>query len=849
MKNEQLIKSLSLDEKATLMSGKDFWQTKDYKRHNIPSIFLSDGPHGLRKQAGDADQLGLNASIPATCYPTAATMANSWDPQLGEELGKLLGEEAITQNISIVLGPGMNIKRSPLCGRDFEYFSEDPYLAGKMAASYVKGIQSNGIASCIKHFCCNSQEEARQTMDSIVDERALREIYLTAFEIAVKEGGVKAIMTSYNLVNGVYTNENQHTMVDILRNEWSYTGLVVTDWGGENDRVDGLKAYNSLEMPGCPETKKDILKAIKDGSLDEKVLDENVDILLSTVFDTHKVFENNPAKEFDKETHHAFARKAAGECAVLLKNDGVLPIKGDTKVAIIGDFAFTPRYQGAGSSIVNPTKLDKIEDAVKESGLNVVSLVHGFERYGKQNKKLEKEAIAAANNSDVCVLFLGLDEVTEAEGLDREHMKLQQNQLDLVKELKKTGKKIVVVLSCGSSVELPFADDVDAILYPCLNGQAGANATLDILSGKINPSGKLAETFAMKLEDHPTSDIFPSHTRTLEYRESIFVGYRYYETKDVPVRYPFGYGLSYTTFEYSSLAVDQDGVHFRIKNTGEVLGKEVAQLYVSLKESKVYRPKRELKGFIKVELQPGEEKEVSIPFDDKTFRYFDIDSNKFEVEKGTYTIEIGASSVDIRLTDDIDIDGTKEDIKDRRDILPSYYSGNVAKVSDEEYKQLLGRDIPPSTLTFLTKKNGKPKHKKRIIVGYNTTVAELRYAKCWIGRLFAGVIRFAPKLMTKFGNKGMANTIVMGVTHQPMRGLSRMTGGMICFEQLDGLIMMFNGHFFKGLGHFLHQGSVNKKKVKAYNINEMKLDIEALSDDQLTEEEKKYKKKHYKNKK
>lgn len=840
MKNEELIKKLTLEEKANLMSGKDFWQTRDYLRHGIPSIFLSDGPHGLRKQGEANDNLGLNKSIPATCFPTAATMANSWDVKLGKELGVKLGQEAIAEKVNIVLGPGMNIKRSPLCGRNFEYFSEDPYLAGKMAASYIQGIQENGVGSCIKHFACNSQEENRMSTDSVVDERALREIYLTGFEIAVKEGHPKAIMSAYNLINEKYCNENKHLLVDILRKDWNYQGLVVTDWGACNSMVDGIKCYSSLEMPGEKDGKFEIIEAVKNGTLDEKILDENVDILLNTVFETEKAFQGDVKKEFDVEDHHAFARRAASESAVLLKNDGVLPLK-DEKVALIGDFIFTPRYQGAGSSIVNPTKLDTIEDEAKNSSLNITSMVKGFNRYGKEDKKLLDEALNSANESDVAVIFLGLDEVTEAEGLDRESMHLQDNQIELVNEIKKTGKKVVVVLSCGSSVELPFADDVDAILYTCLNGQAGAGATLDLLSGKSNPSGKLSETFAKEFKDNPTSSYVPSHNRTLEYREGIYVGYRYYETKGVEVRYPFGHGLSYTTFEYSDLKIDDSGVTFKLKNTGSIFGKEVVQLYVSKKDSKIYRPRRELKGFVKVALEAGEEKEVRIDFDDKTFRYFDIDSNRFEVEGGTYTIEVASSSIDIRLVGELEVKGTKEDIKDRREELPAYYSCDVATVSDEQFKALLGRDIPDGSLPLTIK--GK---KKRIKVDYNTTVAELRYANGWTGRFFARVIRAVCKIFLKVGNKGLANTIEMSVVHLPMRGLNKMSGGAVRWKMLDGLMMMFDGHFHKGLGRLIKSLSETSKRDKLFSEEDMKRDIQLLSEDQLTDSEKKYKKKHSK---
>ena len=806
-KHQDLIDQLTLKEKARLVSGKDFWQTVNVDRLNIPSAFLSDGPHGVRKQAAAADHLGLNASIPATCFPTAATMANSWDPELGEGLGQRLGQEAAVQKVNVLLGPGLNIKRNPLCGRDFEYFSEDPYLAGKMAAGYVRGIQSNGISACVKHFACNNQEENRMTLDSVVDERTFREIYLTAFEIAIKEGKSKSIMSSYNLINGTYANENEHLLVDILRKEWGFKGLVVTDWGGNNDGVASLKCGNQLEMPGTPDRAEYILKAIEDGSLEESILDDNVDTLLDVIFNTMKNGVNKAPEKFDVEDHHLFALKCAEESAVLLKNNGILPLNNETKVSFIGDFLYLPRYQGAGSSIVNPTKLDKTSDLLKDYGFNLVGCSRGFNRYGKKSKKLHDEAIKLAEQSDVVVLYLGLDEVTEAEGLDRSDMRLKDNQLELVKNIKKLNKKIVVVLSCGSAVEMPFIGDVDAILHCYLNGQGGALATLNILSGKVNPSGKLSETLPVKYEDVASSDNFPSHKRTIEYREAYGVGYRYFEKAEVKPAFPFGFGLSYTTFEYKNLKVDEKGVSFEITNTGKVDGKEISQLYVGLQGSGIIRPVKELKGFDKVFLKARENKKVSIPFDDKTFRYFNVKTNKWEIEKGTYDIYVGASSNDIRLTATIFQKGTEAELPYDIKALPNYALGNLRNLPDQEFELLLGHPIPSGELPFY-KKN-------RMVVDYNTTMRELRYSKRWVGRLVGKAIPWFTRVLIKFGNRELANTLIMGVVHQPMRGMSRFSNGGLRMSQLDGLIMMFNGHFWKGLHHFNKEGRKYKRIEKA----------------------------------
>ena len=805
-KYQELIDRLSLEQKANLTSGKNFWETLNIDELGIPSIFLSDGPNGIRKQAAAADHLGLNVSLPATCMPSSSTVANSWNEQLGEEIGKCMGFEGKQLQIQVQLGPGLNIKRSPLCGRNFEYFAEDPYLAGKMAASYVRGIQSNGIASCIKHFACNNQEINRMTLDSILDERTMREIYLTGFEIAVKEGGAKCVMSSYNLINGTYANEHPLLLNKILRDEWGFKGVLVTDWGGENDRVEGIKCHNELEMPGgVGDTADDIIKAVQEGKLDEEILNDNIDSLLDLIFETRKSAIEERGT-WDIEAHHAVARKAAEEGAVLLKNDGVLPLRKEDKVAFIGDFLTNPRYQGAGSSIVNPTKLDNSMEAISKAPFEVVGTAKGFDRYGKKKPKLIKEAVELAKKADVAVLYLGLDEVTETEGMDRIDMKLHQNQIDLLEAIEQLGKKIVVVLSCGSSIELPFVDKVNGLLHGYLCGQAGAAAIIDILAGVVNPSGKLSETYPMELNDTASMDNFPSVTRTIEYREALGVGYRYFDKANVPVRFPFGFGLSYSKFEYADLKVDEKGVSFKIKNVSDRKGKEIAQLYIGLKESKVIRPKKELKGFAKVELDAGEEKEVRINFDDKSFRYFNVKTDKWEVEEGNYDIYIGASVEDIRLQGQIKKAGTTNEFPYDLADLPAYAEWNLRNIPDEQFAFLLGHEIPSGAVPFY-KKN-------RLVVDYNTTVEELRYSKRWAGRFFSWVIRFIVKASWKMGNKSLSNTLVMGVVHQPMRGLSRMTGGAIRWSQLDGLIEVFNGHFFKGLHHFFKEGRRHKRIAK-----------------------------------
>lgn len=592
----ELISKMTDEEKASLCSGADFWHTKGVARLGIPQMMLTDGPHGLRKQIGKNDHLGLNAAYPATCFPTASAAANSWDEAMIEQMGRRLGAETRTQRVGVILGPGVNIKRSPLCGRNFEYYSEDPLLAGKCAAALIRGVQSNGIAACVKHFAANSQETLRMTSDSVMDERTLREIYLPAFEIAVKEGRVKCLMTSYNMLNGQYTNENEHLLQDILTREWGYDGLIVTDWGGDNDRVRGLIAGNSLEMPGTGgETDRQILEAVQSGTVKRELLDERVARLLRLVSDAEEAFGNAPG--CDMAEHHEFAARFAEECAVLLKNeDGILPLRPGARIAVIGDFAKTPRYQGAGSSHIEPTKLECGLDALRAEGVNVIGFAPGFRRSGGESRRLREQACKLAESADTVLMWLGLDEGSEAEGVDRQHMRIAENQIRLLREVSEANPNIVVILSCGSPVETDWDKHVKALLHGYLGGQAGAKAIARLISGKSCPSGKLAETMPLRLSDTPCFIRYPGAERTSEYREGIFVGYRYYDTANKAVKYPFGFGLSYTSFEYTGLELAPDGVSFTIKNAGSVPGAEIAQVYVAAPKSGVFCPEKELRG-------------------------------------------------------------------------------------------------------------------------------------------------------------------------------------------------------------------------------------------------------------
>lgn len=789
LKYGEIIRQMTLEEKAYMMSGKNTWETVDYDKYGIPKMAMSDGPHGLRRQAGAGDHLGLNASLPATCFPTAATIANSWDESLGEKIGEALAEEAVTMDVNVILGPGLNIKRSPLCGRNFEYFSEDPYHAGKMAAAYVRGIQSKGIAACPKHFAANSQELRRMASDSIVDERTFRELYTTGFEIAIKEGKSKSIMSSYNEVNGVYANENRHMLQEILVDEWGFKGFVVSDWGGSNDHARGVECGSHLEMPGTGKSgMRDIVRAVLDGTLKEEILDQRLDELLDVVFATHQATVDGKGKTFDIEQHHRLARKAAEESIVLLKNEkAILPLKQGAKVAVIGDFAKTPRYQGAGSSLVNPAKApESILCEMEESGLIMTAYAQGYIRNRKPNQKLIQQAKEVAQSADVVLIFAGLDEISESEGLDRSHLNMPQAQNELIDAIACVNSNIVVVLSAGSAVEMPWFDHVKGIVHGYLGGQAGASAMLRVLTGKHCPSGKLNETYPLFCEDTPCRHYYPSRERSSEYRESLFVGYRYYSTVGKKVRFPFGYGQSYTTFAYENLNVDSEGVHFTIQNTGACDGAEIAQLYIGKKSDTVFRPVRELKGFAKVFLKAGESREVFIAFDDKSFRFYDTRTNTWEIEAGTYEIMIGASVEDIRLTGSLSVEGTIGCGPYNKDTLPDYFTGNIVNISDEEYRTLYGREIP----------DGSWSGEIRI----NDAVCQLYYGKGILGKLFYGVLRILLKISEW---KGEPNLNVLFNYNMPIRGYAKMTGGFVTMDMAEALTEMANGHRIKGTGHLI----------------------------------------------
>ncbi len=807
MKNKEIIEKMTLRQKALFMSGRDVWSTWAFDDIDVPSIVLSDGPHGIRKQMGEGDHLGINESMKSTCFPTAATVANSWDIELAEQVGVALGEEAVQLGVNVVLGPGLNLKRNPLCGRNFEYFSEDPYLTGKMASSYVKGIQSQGVSACPKHFAVNSQELRRMSNDSILDERTLRELYLRGFEIIVDEANPKFIMTSYNRVNGVHANENEHLLQDVLVNEWGYEGAVVSDWGGSNDHVEGVKKGSHLEMPNTGVMGAlELIAGIEKGELTEEVLNTRVDKLLSAVLDlsSNKNIVNKPLTQEMVDRHHSLAKKVAMESVVLLENrDNVLPLSKNTKVAIVGDFAKTPRYQGAGSSVVNVPILTTVLEEVKNFDLDVVSYSTGYERNGGLNNALVQEAVSNSKDADVVLVFAGLVEVAESEGVDRKHMKLSENQNQLIEELCKNHKKVVVILSGGSPVELTWADKVQGLVNGYLGGQAGASAILEVLVGNYNPSGKLNETYAIKYEDVPNARYYPGSELTSEYREGLFAGYRYFETAKKAVKYPFGYGLSYTTFDYSNLEFNKDTkeVYLTVKNTGNFDGTEIVQVYSNPINSEIFRPTKELIGFTKVFIKKGEEAKVVIKLDKRAFEYYNITTGKWEIEALEYNVLVGKSVSDICLETKVTFEGTTSVNPYDKSTFACYYENtfDVTNVSDNVFEKLIGRKIPNS------------KWDKNAPLTIYDTVSQLYYAKSPIARFAFKIIEGRKDACEKAGKPDLN---ILFIYNQTFTGIYKMTNGMINKKMMEQILVMINGKFFSGLSGTIKEFGKNRKETK-----------------------------------
>ena len=788
MKHQDLIDKLTLEQKCALLSGATAFGTRAMPSIGLPALQFSDGPNGMRHQSDGGNHLGIGESDPATCLPTSVTIADSWDPGLAEACGAALGEEAASMGVADVLGPGLCIKRSPLCGRNFEYFSEDPYLAGKMAAGYVRGIQSRGLAACPKHFAVNSQELRRQASDSVLDERTMREIYLTGFEIVVREAHPKSIMSSYNLVNGTYANENAHLLKDILRKEWGFDGAVVTDWGASNDHVAGVQAGSTLEMPAPgPGSARELVEAVRSGKLSVVDLDARVDEALDLVLSTRPALEDAP-RDFDIEAHHTLARRAATEGAVLLKNEpdaeghALLPLAPRTRVALVGDFAQTPRYQGAGSSQVNATRVENLLECARSCpDLDLVGLAKGFDRHGSPDVTLRDEAVKLARQADVVLFCMGLDEWSESEGIDRSDLCLSQNQVDVLHAVAEANPRVVVLLSAGSAVETPWLSDVRSLLYLGLGGQAGASAALDLVLGRAVPSGKLAETWPVSLKDTPTAGRFPSYGHSAEYREGIYVGYRYYQTAGVPVAFPFGFGLSYTTFAYGNLEVDEHEVSLDINNKGSVTASEVVQVYISLPRHRVFRPQQELKAFQKVELPPHATRHVTIPLDDKAFRFWDVATDSWEVEGGSYEIRVGASCEDIRLTAELQVKGTvdKSPYQGLTGLEP-YETGQVQEVSDASFAALLGRPVP----------------EQRIKLDQNLCFRDLTITRSPILMAVGAVMGARERAAMRAGKPDLNTEFVYNM---PLRSMAKMTGGVFGMRFVNALVREARGWGLAGI--------------------------------------------------
>lgn len=801
---QEIMASLSIEEKASLCSGKDFWTLKEIARKDIPGMTVADGPHGLRKQQGDVDHVGLQDSVPATCFPTAAAMACSWDTGLMEEVGRALAEECRREKVGVILGPGVNIKRSPLCGRNFEYFSEDPVQGGKMAAALIRGVQSCGVGTSLKHFAVNNQERRRMVVNAVVDPRALREVYLTGFEIAVKEGKPDTVMCAYNRLNGSFCSENRELLTAILKEEWGFTGFTVTDWGASNDRVEGLRAGMDLEMPASGRrNERLIVEAVQKGELEERVLDEAVERVLRIVF--QKAASLKDESTFTPELHHELARRTETESAVLLKNDGILPLKSGGTVAVLGAFAEAPRYQGSGSSLINPTRLDNALAALRDLTGGPAELLYapGYDpRREESDGKLLKEAVAAAAKADTVIVFAGLPEVSESEGFDRAHLSMPEAHNTLIEKAAEVNANIVVVLSNGAPVTMPWLPRVRGVLESYLGGQAWGPAVADLLYGTANPCGKLAETFPLSLQDVPASPNFPGGHDDVLYTESIYVGYRYYEAAEREVLFPFGHGLSYTHFDYSDLRIEKQAealnISLTVTNSGERDGKEIVQLYTSHPTSALFRPAKELKRFAKIALKAGESGRVELSLEKKDLAVWDIGDRKWKVESGTYAIMAGSSAADIRLREDVPIQS--DDILSapalaQSEKAPGYFSPAALDFGSSscrrEFRVLLGRPLPDRQAD-----PGRPFHR-------NSTIEDI--SGTGVGKLFYKTAMFLGKKQAGGCEEKTAAMMDAMIKEMPLRNLGMMSGGSIGIEAADSLLLMVNNRFprpafFKGAG-------------------------------------------------
>ena len=766
---EKILQQMTLENKIALCSGENFWETKKYEQYGIPSLFMCDGPHGLRKQEDVADMLGVNESRKATCFPAEVTTAGSWDPELLTKIGAAIGQEAKEQGVGLVLGPGANLKRNPLCGRNFEYFSEDPYLAGKLAAGFIRGAEAQGISTSLKHFAVNSQEKSRFTSNSVLDDRTLRELYLTVFEIAVKEGKPSTVMCAYPKLNGVHCSDNKRLLTDILRTEWGFDGMVVTDWGAMNDRIEGFRAGCDLNMPGGSDyMEKEVLQAVKNGTLPVNCIDNSARRVLKLVFRAAETLK--ATAPCDYEAHHALAKRAAAEGAVLLKNEGgILPLQQGAKIAVIGTMAKRMRYQGAGSSHINPTNLSQPLDFLPDA-----IYAPGCDDRGDTTDALLDEARAAAEQAEVSVIFAGLPDRYESEGFDRDDMKMPAGHLRMIEAVVSANPNTVVVLLCGSAVECPWVDEVKAVLYMGLPGQAGGEAIAELLYGRVNPSGKLAESWPFTYEDVPSSEVYGKTADAL-YQEGVYVGYRYYDRAGAPVRWPFGYGLSYTEFDYSSLTVNGDTVSVAVKNTGSFAGAEVVQLYIGAPQDGLHRPLRELKGFQKVFLQPGESRTVTFTLTDRSFAVW---QDGWNIPAGTYPVCIG---------------GLRAEIEKNFDVLPvpawqggSWYERCSGKPNYADWEAALERKYTPPVL-------------KKGSFTMDNTVMEMKEHSLIMKIMFRAVEATIAKGFG--GKKDYENPefrmLMNSSAGSPLR--SMMISGGMKGGVLPGMLEMANGHFFRGI--------------------------------------------------
>ncbi|WP_297129469.1 glycoside hydrolase family 3 C-terminal domain-containing protein [uncultured Eubacterium sp.] len=802
MKHSEIVGKMSLEQKATFVSGYDYWHLEEAPELGLPKICITDGPHGLRKAKGkdyvpeegeakSSGGIGLGNSVPTTCFPPAATSSCSWDDDLLFEEGVAMAEECLKEKVSVILGPGTNIKRAPTCGRNFEYFSEDPLLAGKCSAAIINGVQSKGVGTSLKHFACNSQEAFRMVLNEVIDERTMREIYFPAFEIAVKEAQPWTIMNSYNRINGVYASQNEWMQQQVLRKEWGFKGLIVTDWGASVDRVDGVKAGTDLEMPSSGNLNaKKIVAAVKDGTLDEAVLDERVDAVVDLILKSKPALEKTHT--YDKKAHHKIAQKIAEGSMVLLKNDdSILPLQAGQKVAVIGEMAKAPRFQGAGSSVINPTMLSNAYDELVELGVDVTYAQGYYKSAGTKKEQktrmteaqLTEEAVNVAKNADVAIVFAGLTEDFEGEGYDRETINMPPNHNKLISDVAAANPNTIVVLAGGSVVLMPWLSEVKGLLNSGLGGQAAGAAVANILTGKVNPSGKTSETYPVSFEANPTFGNYPGGPVTSEHKESVYIGYRYYDSANEDVVFPFGFGLSYTTFEYSDIKLSADSikdtdtltVSFKVKNTGEVAGAEIAQVYVADKESTIFRPTKELKGYKKVFLNAGEEKEVSVELSKRAFAFYNVNINDWCVESGDFDIMVCASSRDVKLTATVNVEAPACEIPDYRATAPAYYN-DVKNITRDDFAAVYGELPNPQIDT--SKKIDK-----------YSCLNDARHTK-WGGRL----CRLISKVMSGMGSaeNGDGKMLAAMATQIPIRNFVQMSMGAFSEYQAAGLLMMLN---------------------------------------------------------